>query len=122
MTNSEVSGSGPATTHDPKCPPKWTQLMSLVHCSVLACVRTRLRLCSVEKRKRKKAELELNGAVIFARRGHCPPADDCNRMDIDSVPYSGYICLSQGLNGEPRKVTFGIGSLAPKTAPGLLLS
>lgn len=34
----------------------------------------------------KKAQLELNGAVVFSRRGHCPPADDRKTMDIDYVP------------------------------------
>lgn len=30
-----------------------------------------------------------------------------SEWNIDSVLYEGYICLSQGLNGEPRKVTCG---------------
>lgn len=44
-----------------------------------------------------------------------------SEWNIDSVPDKGCICLSQGLNGEPRKMTcgndfFGINSSAPKTA------
>lgn len=38
-----------------KVPLKWTrgQLMSLVHCSVLACIQTRLHLCSIGKERKK---------------------------------------------------------------------
>lgn len=60
-----------------------------------------------KKKREKNAQLELNCGVVFCRRGHCPAVDECTWMEHWQCALWRVDLLSQGWNGEPRKVTRG---------------
>lgn len=58
-----------------------------------------------KKERERNARLELNYVVLcFAKGVIVLLLMLVSEWNIDSVPYKGCVCLSQGLNGQPRKV------------------